>query len=131
MTAQTSTLLAEAETEANQPVQRRSGRWRYIGGKLLGSFGALMFVLVLNFFLFRVIPADPVRTLARNRLVSDKQVEELTRTLGLDQSLPHQFLTYLQNTLTGEFGLSFKYRQPVGEYRPGAGDRVRQIREGL
>ena len=115
MTAQTSTLLAEAETEANQPVQRRSGQWRYYGGKVLGSFGALMFVIVFNFFLFRVIPADPVRTLARNRLVSDAQVEELTRTLGLDQSLPRQFLTYLQNTFTGEFGLSFKYRQPVGD----------------
>jgi peptide/nickel transport system permease protein len=115
MTAPTSTLVAEAETQPSQPGRRRSGRWRYIGSKLLGSFGALMFVIVFNFFLFRVIPTDPVRTLARNRLVSEEQVEELTRTLGLEESLPQQFLTYLQNTFTGEFGLSFRYRQPVGE----------------
>jgi peptide/nickel transport system permease protein len=72
-------------------------------------------MLVVNFFLFRVMPGDPVRTLARNRLVSQEQIDELTRTLGLDQSLIQQFFTYLQNTFTGEFGLSFRYRVPVSE----------------
>ena len=115
MSAPTSTLVAEAETQQTQPEKRRGGQWRYVGSKLLGSFGALMFVLVFNFFLFRVIPADPARTLARNRLVSQEQVDELTRTLGLDQPLHQQFLTYLQNTFSGELGLSFKYRVPVSD----------------
>jgi peptide/nickel transport system permease protein len=115
MSAPTSTLVAEAEAAPTRPERRRAGRWRYIGSKLLGSFGALMFVLVFNFILFRMIPADPVRTLARNRLVSQEQVDELTRTLGLEEPLPQQFLTYLQNTFSGEFGLSFRYRQPVGD----------------
>lgn len=88
---------------------------RYVTGKVAGALGSLAFMLVFNFFLFRVLPGDPVRTLARNRLVSEKQMEELTKTLGLDQPLPQQFLTYLQNTLTGELGLSFKYRVPVAE----------------
>jgi peptide/nickel transport system permease protein len=115
MSAPTNTLIEDALTEPSRRRRGWSGRWRYIGSKLLGSLGALLFVIVFNFFLFRVIPADPVRTLARNRLVSDEQVAELTRTLGLEQSLPRQFLTYLQNTFTGEFGISFRYRQPVGE----------------
>jgi peptide/nickel transport system permease protein len=115
MSAPTSTLVADAEIQPTRVGRRGSGRWRYIGSKVLGSLGALLFVLVFNFFLFRVIPGDPVRTLARNRLVSDEQVNELTRTLGLEQPLPQQFLTYLKNTLSGEFGLSFRYRQPVGE----------------
>lgn len=88
---------------------------RYVTGKVAGALGSLVFMLVFNFFLFRVLPGDPVRTLARNRLVSEKQMDELTRTLGLDQPLPQQFLTYLQNTFTGELGLSFKYRVPVAE----------------
>jgi peptide/nickel transport system permease protein len=88
---------------------------RYLTGKVAGALGSLAFMLVFNFFLFRVLPGDPVRTLARNRLVSEKQMDELTRTLGLDQPLPQQFLTYLQNTFTGELGLSFKYRVPVAE----------------
>jgi peptide/nickel transport system permease protein len=89
--------------------------WRYVGSKLLGSVTTLLFVLVVNFFLFRVIPADPVRTLARGRATTPAQVAELTRTLGLDQPLPQQFVTYLQNTATGEFGASFRYRQSVGQ----------------
>jgi peptide/nickel transport system permease protein len=93
---------------------RRLGA-RYVLGKVAGSLGSLVFMLVINFFLFRVLPGDPVRTLARNRLVSQKQIDELTETLGLDQSLPQQFVTYLQNTFTGELGLSFKYRQPVAD----------------
>ncbi len=88
---------------------------RYVLGKVAGSLGSLAFMLVVNFFLFRVLPGDPVRTLARNRLVSQQQIDELTRTLGLEQSLPQQFLTYLQNTFTGELGLSFRYRQPVAD----------------
>ena len=89
--------------------------WRYVGAKVLGSIGTLFFVLVVNFFLFRVMPADPVRTLARGRATTPEQVAELTKTLGLDQPLPQQFLTYLKNTATGEFGASFRYRQPVGQ----------------
>jgi peptide/nickel transport system permease protein len=88
---------------------------RYVTGKVAGALGSLAFMLVFNFFLFRVLPGDPVRTLARNRLVSEKQMDELTKTLGLDQPLPQQFLTYLQNTFTGELGLSFKYRVPVAD----------------
>jgi peptide/nickel transport system permease protein len=88
---------------------------RYVMGKVAGAVGSLAFMLVFNFFLFRVLPGDPVRTLARNRLVSQKQIDELTRTLGLDQSLPVQFVTYLKNTFTGELGLSFKYRLPVAD----------------
>ena len=114
MKVQASLSVAGEESAVKQARPVGRGRWRYVGSKVLGSLGAMLFVLVFNFFLFRVIPADPVRTLARNRLVSDEQVDELTRTLGLEQSLPRQFLTYLKNTFTGEFGLSFRYRQPVG-----------------
>jgi len=35
--------------------------------------------------------------------------------LGLDGSLWQQFLTYLGNTFTGEFGISYTYRLPVSE----------------
>jgi peptide/nickel transport system permease protein len=87
---------------------------RYVLGRVAGSLGSLFFMLVVNFFLFRVLPGDPVRTLARNRLVSAKQMADLRRTLGLTQPLPQQFLTYLHNTFTGQFGISYKYRVPVG-----------------
>ena len=102
-------------TPGHEGGTRRPSWLGYAAGKVLGSIGALMFVLVINFFLFRVLPGDPVRTLARNRLVSQDQIDELTKTLGLEGSLGEQFITYLKNTFTGEFGISFKYRVPVSD----------------
>ena len=107
-----STSVEPAEAPARRAINPTGSR--YVLGRVAGAVGSIFFMLVVNFFLFRVLPGDPVRTLARNRLVSDKQVAELRRTLGLDQPLPQQFVTYLHNTFTGELGISFKYRQPVG-----------------
>jgi peptide/nickel transport system permease protein len=93
----------------------RHGTARYVGSKVAGAIGSLAFVLVFNFFLFRVLPGDPVRTLGRNRLLSEESQDELRRVLGLDESLWQQFVTYLGNTFTGEFGISYTYRVPVAD----------------
>lgn len=98
-----------------QPVTRRRSYGRYVGAKLLGAFGSLFFVLVVNFFLFRVIPGDPARTLGRGRFRTPEQLAEFKRTYGLDQGLWQQFLTFLKNTFTGELGTSLRYRVPVAD----------------
>ena len=64
--ASTGLVEAEAEVEAGQP--RRRGYAAYVGLKVLGSIGSFFFMLVVNFFLFRVLPGDPARTLGRGRL---------------------------------------------------------------
>ena len=48
--------------------RRRHGYARYAGAKVAGALGSLAFMLVVNFFLFRVLPGDPARTLGRGRL---------------------------------------------------------------
>jgi peptide/nickel transport system permease protein len=73
----------------------------------------LVFIVVVNFFLFRVINSHPERTLARGRATTPAQVQEIVHRLGLDQPLPVQFLTYLKNTATLDFGTSYEYSQPV------------------
>jgi peptide/nickel transport system permease protein len=97
-----------------QPVARRRTYGRYLGGKVLGALGSLLFVLVVNFFLFRVLPGDPARTLGRGRFKTAEQLAAFRRTYGLDQPLPQQFLTFLHNTFTGQLGVSLRYRVPVG-----------------
>jgi peptide/nickel transport system permease protein len=97
------------------PVARRRSYLRYVGSKTLGAVGSLCFVLVLNFFLFRVLPGDPARTLGRGRFRTAEQLEAFRHAYGLDQSLPHQFLTYIGNTFTGHLGVSLRYRVPVSE----------------
>jgi len=98
-----------------QQVARRRSYGRYVTGKLLGSVGSLLFVLVVNFFLFRVLPGDPARTLGRGRFKTAEQLAAFRHTYGLDQPLPQQFLTFLRNTLTGHLGISLRYRVPVSQ----------------
>lgn len=96
-------------------VARTRSYGRYVGGRLLGALGSLAFVLVVNFFLFRVLPGDPARTLGRGRFRTEEQLNEFRETYGLDQPLPQQFLTFVKNTLTGELGVSLRYRVPVSD----------------
>jgi peptide/nickel transport system permease protein len=108
-------MTAVVSSAPSQPVARRRSYGRYVGSKVLGALGSFAFVLVLNFFLFRVLPGDPARTLGRGRFRTEEQLEAFRHTYGLDQSLPHQFVTYLGNTLTGHLGISQRYRVPVSE----------------
>jgi peptide/nickel transport system permease protein len=88
---------------------------RQLGGKLIGALLSLAFVLVFNFFLFRVLPGDPAKNLTRNRLVPAEQVEILRESFGLGKPLPQQFATYVRDTLRGDLGISYKFRRPVSE----------------
>jgi peptide/nickel transport system permease protein len=107
-------LVAEAEEEsAAQP--RRRGYLSYVGLKVLGAIGSLFFMLVVNFFLFRVLPGDPAKTLGRGRLVSQEQVDAFNKTYGLNQSMPQQFVTFLKNIVHGDLGISLQYRLPVSQ----------------
>lgn len=116
MTLAATTAGPEGALAAPPPGRRaRGGYGRYAGGKVLGSLGSLAFVLVVNFFLFRVLPGDPARTLGRGRFSSPEQLEQFNAAYGLDQPLPQQFLTYLGNTLTGDLGISLRYRVPVAD----------------
>ena len=104
-----------AASQPTPPVARRKSYGRYVLAKLVGALGSLVFVVIVNFFLFRVLPGDPARTLGRDRLKSPQDLEDFRAEYGLDQSLPHQFVTYLQNTFTGHLGDSLRYRVPVSD----------------
>jgi peptide/nickel transport system permease protein len=93
------------------------GTRRYILGKIAQAVLTLGFVMVFNFFLFRILPGDPAALLLRGTSAfNPENVAEVSAELGLDQSLPRQFLTYLSDTATLEFGESFFLRgAPVSE----------------
>jgi peptide/nickel transport system permease protein len=88
---------------------------RRFGGKVVGAVLSLAFVLVFNFFLFRVLPGDPAKNLTRNRLVPAEQVQALRESFGLGKPLPQQFAGYVRDTLRGDLGISYKFRRPVSE----------------
>jgi peptide/nickel transport system permease protein len=86
---------------------------RFVAGKALASLVTLAFVLVFNYFLFRVVAGDPVANLFRGRNLSDSQKEELRQQFGLDGSQLEQFFRYLEQTVTLNFGRSYTSNEPV------------------
>lgn len=84
---------------------------RYFLGKVLQAVLTLVFVLFFNFVLFRVMPGDPATLLLRGTSnFNPDTVEQVRADLGLDKPLPQQFLTYVADTATLNFGESFFLR---------------------
>jgi peptide/nickel transport system permease protein len=79
----------------------------YVARKVLGAAGTLLFVMLFNFVLFRVMPGSPVDTIARNQRLSPGEIEALIADFGLDRSLPAQVPGYLWDTMRGNLGVSY------------------------
>jgi peptide/nickel transport system permease protein len=86
---------------------------RFITTKVLGSFATLAFVVVFNFFLFRIVATDPVANLFRGRNLTQSQRDELVHEFGLDGSTLEQFWSYVQQTASLNFGRSYFTNEPV------------------
>lgn len=119
MTDATSTIDAVEEAFGDPRRTRRSrstgGGWpRFLAVKIGAALISLLLVVLLGFFLFRVLPGDPVKTMTANAPVGREQLAELTHRLGLDKSVPAQFVDYLTGLLHGDLGISYMYNEPVG-----------------
>jgi peptide/nickel transport system permease protein len=110
-------------------------RWLYIRNKAGRSFFTIIFVVVLNFFLFRVLPGDPARQGIRDPRLTQEAIEAIRVRFGLDKPvinciqtinplrfgscevnpLETQFFIYVKNLLHGELGISFYYNRPVSD----------------
>lgn len=73
----------------------------------------LVFVLVFNFFLFRVVQTDPIGSLFRGRNVPQATLDNLRESFGLDEPIGTQFVLYVRETFEGNLGISYQTRQPV------------------
>jgi len=85
----------------------------FILNKLGQTVLIIFVVLVINFFLFRIMPGNPVRILIRNPKISAEALQRVTEQFGLDQSKFVQFGYYLRDLCLGDLGHSFVYRRPV------------------
>lgn len=93
-----------------------SGRDYFIKRSLL-AITTIFIVIMFNFFLFRIMPANPVDILISPIQGQEKMgpeiKEALMKDLGLDKPLYIQFIIYLQNVLTLNLGYSFVAPRPV------------------
>jgi len=110
-------------------------RWRTLLGKIGWAFFTILFVLILNFFLFRVLPGDPARAGIRDPRLKKEAVEAIRVRFGLDKPvincfeslnpikfgsctvnpLDTQFFIYVNNLLHGEMGISYHSNRPVAD----------------
>ena len=86
--------------------------WRYIGRRLIQITIIFFVILTVLFLLFRLAPGDPLSRMVDPDLTPE-DAAHLISQLGLDQPLWAQYLYYLKNFITGNFGYSFHYGEPV------------------
>ncbi len=110
-------------------------RYLFLWKKIGWAIFTILFVVVLNFFLFRVLPGDPVRSGTRDPRLKKEAQEALRIRFGLDKPVINcfetlnpvkvgdcainpfetQFFIYLRNLTQGEMGFSFHTNRPVSE----------------
>jgi dipeptide transport system permease protein len=72
-------------------------------------------ITVMAFFLIRLVPGDPVETMAGERGITTERHEQLRKTYGLDQPLIVQYGTYIGRVVHGDLGRSIVTTTPVLE----------------
>ena len=95
---------------------------KYLVLRLLAAIPVLLGVLLIVFVLLRLIPGDPVDIIfsgrgggASSARTTADAVERLRESYNLDRSIPVQFLLYVKDVITGDFGRSFRTNIQVGD----------------
>jgi len=84
----------------------------YVIARIGYMIATLFLIATLLFFLFRMIPGDPTITVISPQM--DKAaIEHLRHVFGLDLPLWQQYLVFLKNLVTLDFGRSFSSGQEV------------------
>jgi len=103
----------------------------YLSRKVFFSFATLIVVIVFNFFLFRILPGDPVKVIIRSPRLTREARERLMVEFGLDKpvflniellkegdligAFDTQFTAYVRALSKGNLGISFRSRRDVAE----------------
>ncbi len=85
---------------------------RWLAAKTGAAVLTLVFVLIFNFFLFRVM-GDPTTQLARLPNSSPEEIAKLRADYGIDKPITGQFADYIGDTLTLDLGISQRSRETV------------------
>jgi peptide/nickel transport system permease protein len=81
---------------------------------LLQAIPLLFLLSLFMFLLIHALPGGPDQVILTPNLDAAGRAA-LRAKFGLDQPLPIQYLKWLGNTLTGDFGISFFTNQPVAQ----------------
>lgn len=72
----------------------------------------LLIVSLMVFALMQAAPGDPVSMLVSDEATAEDR-DRIAAAWGLNQPAPIQYLNFVKNAVTGDFGTSFRYRESV------------------
>lgn len=85
---------------------------RYVIRRVLLAVPVLLGVATLVFSLIHLVPGDPAQAMLGDG-AAPQDVIELRKSLGLDQPLLTQYVSFIRHALAGDLGTSFRTGQPV------------------
>ncbi len=94
---------------------------KYIAKRILYMIFVAFIMTFVLFFLFNLVPGDPARAEveAMKELLTPEEYlyryQQARERLGLDDPLIKRYGKWLKNTLEGDLGQSYAYKQPVTE----------------
>jgi ABC-type dipeptide/oligopeptide/nickel transport system permease component len=86
----------------------------YLGKRGLQWLPVLFISSIVVFFIVHLLPGDPAVALAGPD-ASPSVVDAVRHTLGLDRSLPVQYVEWLGRIFHGDFGQSYVYHLPASQ----------------
>ena len=95
------------------------GKGRYLLKRLIYIIFVFFIISILMFAIYKSMPGDPVEIMLGDSKTTMKPdayqalYDKTRESLGLDAPLPVQYLSWMGNMLTGEFGYSTQYKQEV------------------
>ena len=87
-------------------------RLRFVPGRLLQAIPALFGITLVVFFMVHLLPGNPAVAIL-GQTATPERVAALSKQLGLDEPLWHQYLLFLSNLVHGNLGTSITYQVPV------------------
>jgi len=86
--------------------------WYYVTKRILATMPVMGVVAVIVFLLLRLSPGDPAAIIAGDDATSE-DIAKIREHLGLDRPLLTQFVRWLGQLATGDFGNSIYLERPV------------------
>jgi peptide/nickel transport system permease protein len=91
----------------------------YILRRVLVAIPTIVGVTILIFIAMRILPGDPLETIqnesAGNIQLTAEQLAKVRASLGLDRPLHEQYLGWMRDVVSGNFGTSFWRGEPLIE----------------
>lgn len=89
--------------------------WAYTIRRLIFLIPLMLGLSLVMFILLHAAPGDPaVSMLSPQAAVNDQYLEQTRKNMGLDKPLPVQYLVWVRNLVTGDFGTAYSFNgKPV------------------